>query len=217
MWGTLKPAILANLITFAIFAVWHLVRAPFLLDIDQEHAVANEKSQIQKEKAEKEQTLGAIKRLEKALDTEGPQLFIRIDYPAVVKRNPGLGGKYRVVIVENNSDKDAFNVQVERLQLDSEGRIRVDFKPVSRIGRHERAEIEATVIGLEGGNTNDFETVYYFGNVGAHWHGEDCIEYTMAVTYGDYQRLTRYRASVRFVVESHLQRTDIEWLGVERL
>jgi hypothetical protein len=41
-WRALRPAFYANLIAFSFFAIWHLVRVPFLLDADREKALADE-------------------------------------------------------------------------------------------------------------------------------------------------------------------------------
>jgi len=39
-WAKAKPSIVANLITFVVFAIWHVIRVPSLLRADQEKHVA---------------------------------------------------------------------------------------------------------------------------------------------------------------------------------
>ena len=57
-WAKTKPTVWANLITFGVFAIWHLIRVPALLHTDQErhmsdvaHQAEELKEQMQKLKA----------------------------------------------------------------------------------------------------------------------------------------------------------------------
>lgn len=154
-----------------------------------------------------------------------PQLFLRLDHPAEAKKIAAWGTTPRVVIVENNSDKDAFNVRVETLCLDPSGRVRAEFTPIARIGARQSAEVEGVVLGLKGAENrpHDFETIYYVGaDEDKYWQkntagGLTAVEYELGVTYSDYQNANWYRARARFQVDGITTATRITWLGVERL
>jgi hypothetical protein len=204
-------------VVLAVHILYRIVTAPWKLHQEQERRCEATKAVLSVEVADAKRELENTK-----LTYTAPELFLKLDHSTEAKKYPGFGITHRVVVIENNSDRDAYNVQIEPLCFDPTGRISAEFKPVSRIGAHQSVEVEGTVLGLQGSENkpHDFETIYYFGaDEAKYWRNlgkmGEAIEYDIRVIYTDYQKTAEYRATAHLLVGSHLEKTEIKWLGVE--
>lgn len=202
--------VLPYIIILGGHAIWRVATAPVRLH--QRQAADHKRdlseklqlvSSLQTEIANQDEQ---TKKLRAQIDRlPAPEIFLHFELSKLALEFPGVLKQRKQLILENTGNIDAYDVQVEDIQIDP-GHCKATFLPIRRLAKHTKQALETIVRGqhITQEQQDNFEMIYYGSgsydlpspetrdDTGRYW-----FKVPITVVFRDYDRQW-YKATFNF-------------------